>query len=118
MSNRFLILLSPAQMRANTTLKSAFKGTAGPLAVLLAIAALIGCYIGGHFLFTQILKTGMIADLFIQKTLGFIFQIFTWILFFSTLITSFSTHYLALDLPLVFQAPVNIKSLFGSQNTY
>ena len=116
MFKRFTLLLSPLQLRSQKTAKSAFQGFSGPLALFLALSALAGCYWGGHFLFTQILKTGLIADLFIQKTLGFVFQVFSWILFFSTLITSFSTHYLSQDLPLLFHSPVDIKALFAARS--
>ncbi len=81
----------------------------------LGIACLWGCYQAGSFVFKQMLQVELIADLLLLKSMGFILTFFTYILFFSTLLSIFANHYLAADLALLMSSPIKVSSLFYSR---
>ena len=83
--------------------------------LVLGIACLWGCYQAGAFVFKQMLQVDLIADLLLLKSMGFILTFFTYILFFSTLLSIFANHYLAADLAILVSAPIKISNLFYSR---
>lgn len=105
-------LLSPQLKAVRTTIKQAVKGWELPVFGLLGIACLIGCYFAGSYIFGQLVKLDLIAELLMMKVMGFVFQFFLYVLLFSTLLACFSTHYLASDLPLLISAPISTIRLF------
>ena len=81
----------------------------------LGLACLWGCYQAGGFVFKQMLQVDLISDLLVLKSMGFILTFFTYILFFSTLLSIFANHYLAADLALLVSSPVKVSNLFYSR---
>lgn len=109
-------LITPSLYEIKNTLKKASKSWQLPFFSLLAIACLAGCYWAGHFLFSQLMRVDFIAELLMQKTIGFILDFFKWILIFSTLIATFASHYLAQDLPRLIHAPISARRLFYARS--
>ena len=109
-------LITPSLYEIKNTLKKAAQGWQLPFFLLLAIACLLGCYKAGSFLFSQIARVDFIAELLMQKTIGFILNFFKWVLLFSTLIATFASHYLAKDLPRLIHAPIGIRRLFYARS--
>ena len=105
-------LLSPQIHSGYLTLRTSARGFGFPIVLLLAIACLAGCYYAGDFVFVQLMKVDLVADLLMMKAMGFIFNFFTYVLLFSTLLASFTTHYLASDLSLLMSSPVPVTKLF------
>ena len=109
-------LISPQLHGVKHTLRSSAKTWKLPFFLILTFLCLWGCYLAGDFLFAQLMKVSLIAELLIQKTMGFIFNFFWWVLLFSTLISAFSTHYLSQDLTLLVHAPISGWRLFYARS--
>ena len=105
-------LLKPQRAAMSSGLKSFITTWRLPVFGSLALLCVIGCYFAGDFLFAQLERTELLAPLLMRKTMGFIFDFFTWMLLFSTTISAFSTHYLAQDLPRLIHAPISATRLF------
>lgn len=105
-------LLRPQTKTVKLTLKKAARSWELPVFGLLGILCLWGCFVAGDYVFGQLVKLDLIAELLLMKTMGFVFQFFFYVLLFSTLLACFSTHYLASDLPLLVSSPIPIHRLF------
>ena len=112
MLNTLKVLLSPQLSSTRHILRRSMRRWESLLFLGLGVACLWGCYQAGVFVFGQLLKVEMIADLLMIKTMGFILTFFTYILLFSTLLSIFAHHYLASDLGLLISAPTSISALF------
>ena len=106
------VLLSPQVSSARHLLKRSMRRWESLFFFLLGLLCLWGCYRAGIFVFGQLLKVEVIADLLMIKTMGFVLTFFTYILLFSTLLSIFAHHYLAADLALLISAPTSIPNLF------
>lgn len=110
------VLLSPQVSGVIKLLRRATRRWETLFFILLGVGCLWGCYEAGIFVFSQLLRVEMIADLLMLKTMGFVLTFFTYVLLFSTLLSIFANHYLAADLPLLISAPTSIAHLFYARS--
>lgn len=108
-------ILSPQIKSVAKLIKKASRRWETLFFIGLGLVCLFGCFYAGEFVFKQLLRVDMIADLLLLKSMGFVLTFFTYVLLFSTLLSIFSNHYLASDLPLLISSPTTIPVLFYSR---
>ena len=78
---------------------------------VLTIAFLLGTYWTFWRLLNVLIDVPIFGIALINKIISMIFLIFTAMLIFSSIITSFGSLYFAPELPLLFSVPIQTKSL-------
>lgn len=84
----------------------------------LLLFAALGCafialaFLGARWMFFKFSAVEYLAELLIRRVLGLVLLFFSGLLVFSSLITAFSTFYLADDLPLLITSPVPVRRLY------
>ncbi len=72
----------------------------------LGLAFMVGAFVGARWLFSLFLEVEFLSELLIRRLLGMVLLFFSGLLVLSSVITAFTTFYLADDLPLLVSAPV------------
>lgn len=82
------------------------------LFAVLGLAFIALAFFGARWMFFKFSAVEYLAELLIRRVLGLVLLFFSGLLVFSSLITAFSTFYLADDLPLLITAPVPVRRLY------
>ncbi len=78
----------------------------------LGLGFMVGGFVGARWLFALFLEVEFLTELLIRRVLGIVLLFFTGLLVFSSVITAFTTYYLATDLPTLVSAPVSPAQLY------
>ncbi len=82
------------------------------LFAVLGLAFIALAFFGARWLFFKFAQVEYLAELLIRRVLAIVLLFFSGLLVFSSLITAFSSFYLADDLPLLLTSPVPVRRLY------
>ncbi len=69
-------------------------------------------FFGARWMFFKFAQVEYLAELLIRRVLSIVLLFFSGLLVFSSLITAFSSFYLAEDLPLLVTSPISVRRLY------
>lgn len=69
-------------------------------------------FFGARWMFLKFAQVEYLAELLIRRVVAIVLLFFSGLLVFSSLITAFSSFYLAEDLPLLVTSPISVRRLF------
>lgn len=85
------------------------------LGLLFGLSIWLGIYFGANWFVGKCLEVEPIGELIVEKMLDFVLLILFSMMLFSSVITSFSTFFLADDLQLLMSRPIDPYALYGAR---
>ena len=109
-------LLAAKWQQLRNTPKSGGGGQSKALLfIVFGLLIWIGIFAGSHWFLGKCLEVEPIGELIVEKTLDFVLLIVFSMLLFSSVITAFSTFFLAEDLELLMSRPLNPDALYTAR---